>query len=201
MGIRGGLPKGPPGPAPSPAGRCVATCVSVTRRVSPPSSLPNRCLGPDLDECQARNLCQHACRNTEGSYRCLCPAGYRLLPSGKNCQGERAAARVPQGPGQGSSPLSPASSPPSRVREGQGGVAGVKWTTLNCWMRDEERGHSASAHSHREAGGSRCWSQQWRSLTRELAHSPKHAPGRPAGHAASPAGQSVSIPLSLSWGQ
>lgn len=120
MGIRGGLPKGPPGPAPSPAGRCVATCVSVTRRVSLPSSLPNRCLGPDLDECQARNLCQHACRNTEGSYRCLCPAGYRLLPSGKNCQGERAAARAPQGPGQGSSPLSPASSPPSRVREGQG---------------------------------------------------------------------------------
>uniref|UniRef100_M3YMQ2 Hemicentin 2 n=1 Tax=Mustela putorius furo TaxID=9669 RepID=M3YMQ2_MUSPF len=40
----------------------------------------------DLDECQVRSLCQHACRNTEGSYQCLCPAGYRLLPSGKNCQ-------------------------------------------------------------------------------------------------------------------
>ncbi|XP_072604459.1 hemicentin-2 isoform X2 [Vulpes vulpes] len=40
----------------------------------------------DLDECRVRNLCQHACRNTEGSYQCLCPAGYRLLPSGKNCQ-------------------------------------------------------------------------------------------------------------------
>ncbi|XP_045626988.1 hemicentin-2 [Ursus americanus] len=40
----------------------------------------------DLDECRVRSLCQHACRNTEGSYQCLCPAGYRLLPSGKNCQ-------------------------------------------------------------------------------------------------------------------
>ncbi|XP_072634432.1 hemicentin-2 isoform X2 [Canis lupus baileyi] len=40
----------------------------------------------DLDECRVRNLCQHTCRNTEGSYQCLCPAGYRLLPSGKNCQ-------------------------------------------------------------------------------------------------------------------
>ncbi|XP_044515625.1 hemicentin-2-like [Gracilinanus agilis] len=40
----------------------------------------------DLDECQVRTLCQHACRNTEGSYQCLCPAGYRLLSSGKNCQ-------------------------------------------------------------------------------------------------------------------
>lgn len=39
-----------------------------------------------------RSLCQHACQNTEGSYYCLCPSGYRLLPSGKNCQGEPARA-------------------------------------------------------------------------------------------------------------
>lgn len=50
--------------------------------------------GPDLDECRVRSLCQHACRNTEGSYRCLCPAGYRLLPSGKNCQGEPGPGRA-----------------------------------------------------------------------------------------------------------
>lgn len=59
----------------------------------------------DLDECRVRNLCQHTCQNTEGSYQCLCPAGYRLLPSGKNCQGEppwgQAARPDAQGPGQG----------------------------------------------------------------------------------------------------
>lgn len=55
---------------------------------SPPHTLP------DLDECRVRSLCQHACQNTEGSYHCLCPAGYRLLPSGKNCQGEQAAPRL-----------------------------------------------------------------------------------------------------------
>ncbi|XP_069465362.1 hemicentin-2 isoform X1 [Ambystoma mexicanum] len=40
----------------------------------------------DVDECQLRSPCQHECRNTEGSYRCLCPSGYRLLPNGRNCQ-------------------------------------------------------------------------------------------------------------------
>ncbi|NXU40296.1 HMCN2 protein, partial [Drymodes brunneopygia] len=32
----------------------------------------------DLDECQTLNQCQHECRNSPGSYHCLCPAGYRL---------------------------------------------------------------------------------------------------------------------------
>ncbi|XP_069093155.1 hemicentin-2 isoform X1 [Pleurodeles waltl] len=40
----------------------------------------------DIDECQLRSPCQHECRNTEGSYRCLCPPGYRLLPNGRSCQ-------------------------------------------------------------------------------------------------------------------
>ncbi|XP_063792751.1 hemicentin-2 [Pseudophryne corroboree] len=40
----------------------------------------------DIDECQQRNLCQHECRNTEGSYQCFCPSGYRLLPNNRNCQ-------------------------------------------------------------------------------------------------------------------
>ncbi|NXK92248.1 HMCN2 protein, partial [Formicarius rufipectus] len=31
----------------------------------------------DLDECQL-NQCQHKCRNSLGSYHCLCPPGYRL---------------------------------------------------------------------------------------------------------------------------
>ncbi|NWI37683.1 HMCN2 protein, partial [Picathartes gymnocephalus] len=32
----------------------------------------------DLDECQTLSQCQHECRNSPGSYRCLCPPGYRL---------------------------------------------------------------------------------------------------------------------------
>ncbi|KAM4696629.1 hemicentin-2 [Rhinophrynus dorsalis] len=40
----------------------------------------------DIDECTKWNPCQHECRNTEGSYQCLCPPGYRLLPNNRNCQ-------------------------------------------------------------------------------------------------------------------
>ncbi|NXD51228.1 HMCN2 protein, partial [Corvus moneduloides] len=32
----------------------------------------------DLDECQTLKQCQHECRNSPGSYHCLCPPGYRL---------------------------------------------------------------------------------------------------------------------------
>ncbi|XP_065551612.1 hemicentin-2 [Lathamus discolor] len=39
----------------------------------------------DLDECQMLRQCQHDCRNAPGSYRCICPTGYRLLPNGKSC--------------------------------------------------------------------------------------------------------------------
>ncbi|XP_067398294.1 hemicentin-2 [Emydura macquarii macquarii] len=62
------------------------TALSPGSRAQCPSGFTRRngfCT--DLDECQARNLCQHECRNTEGSYQCLCPAGYRLQPNGKTC--------------------------------------------------------------------------------------------------------------------
>ncbi|XP_061594740.1 hemicentin-1 [Cololabis saira] len=40
----------------------------------------------DINECDVRDTCQHECMNTAGSYRCLCPAGYRLMTNGKTCQ-------------------------------------------------------------------------------------------------------------------
>ncbi|XP_019412229.1 PREDICTED: hemicentin-1 isoform X1 [Crocodylus porosus] len=40
----------------------------------------------DIDECETRDACQHECRNTLGSYHCVCPIGYRLMINGKTCQ-------------------------------------------------------------------------------------------------------------------
>ncbi|XP_030621020.1 hemicentin-1 [Chanos chanos] len=40
----------------------------------------------DVDECTFRKPCQHECRNTVGSFRCLCPPGYQLLPNGRSCK-------------------------------------------------------------------------------------------------------------------
>uniref|UniRef100_A0A3Q2Y4I9 Hemicentin 2 n=1 Tax=Hippocampus comes TaxID=109280 RepID=A0A3Q2Y4I9_HIPCM len=37
-----------------------------------------------VDECLLRKPCQHDCQNTIGSFRCLCPPGYQLLPNGRN---------------------------------------------------------------------------------------------------------------------
>ncbi|XP_047380794.1 hemicentin-2 [Sciurus carolinensis] len=75
---------------------------SVDRAWCPPGFIRQNGICTDLDECRVRTLCQHACRNMEGSYRCLCPAGYRLLPSGKNCQdiNECEEGGIECGPGQ-----------------------------------------------------------------------------------------------------
>ncbi|XP_044528060.1 hemicentin-1 [Gracilinanus agilis] len=40
----------------------------------------------DIDECENRDSCQHECKNTFGSYQCVCPPGYQLMPNGKTCQ-------------------------------------------------------------------------------------------------------------------
>ncbi|XP_067391212.1 hemicentin-1 isoform X2 [Emydura macquarii macquarii] len=39
----------------------------------------------DIDECENKDACQHECRNTLGSYRCVCPTGYHLMSNGKTC--------------------------------------------------------------------------------------------------------------------
>ncbi|XP_060245885.1 hemicentin-2 [Meriones unguiculatus] len=75
---------------------------SAGRAWCPPGFIKQDGVCADLDECRVRSLCQHACRNTEGSYYCLCPSGYRLLPSGKNCQdiNECEEDGIECGPGQ-----------------------------------------------------------------------------------------------------
>uniref|UniRef100_H0XNP2 Hemicentin-2 n=1 Tax=Otolemur garnettii TaxID=30611 RepID=H0XNP2_OTOGA len=75
---------------------------STGRAWCPPGFIRQNGVCIDLDECRVQGLCQHACRNTKGSYQCLCPAGYRLLPSGKNCQdiNECEEDGVECGPGQ-----------------------------------------------------------------------------------------------------
>ncbi|XP_075544132.1 uncharacterized protein LOC142578610 isoform X4 [Dermacentor variabilis] len=48
----------------------------------------------DIDECQTpQNPCEGQCLNTEGSFRCVCPAGYKLDKNGKSCKDIRARPR------------------------------------------------------------------------------------------------------------
>jgi len=44
---------------------------------------------PDLDECVANGrICNNGrCVNTEGSFHCVCNAGFDISADGKNCQG------------------------------------------------------------------------------------------------------------------
>ena len=40
----------------------------------------------DIDECTTSNPCQQNCKNTAGSYQCLCQAGYKTDPKdSKKC--------------------------------------------------------------------------------------------------------------------
>ncbi|KAM9256723.1 LOW QUALITY PROTEIN: hemicentin-2 [Cariama cristata] len=99
-GTMGSNPRDPPlrwlGPSSRPRGRSFYTQLAL-RRVAKAAGLGARgtpcptgfvkrngtCT--DLDECQMLKQCQHKCKNSPGSYHCLCPPGYRLLPNGKTC--------------------------------------------------------------------------------------------------------------------
>ncbi|XP_014111826.1 PREDICTED: hemicentin-2 [Pseudopodoces humilis] len=84
------------GPSSRPRGRSIYTQLAL-RRVAKDAGMAARAppcpMGyirrngtcTDLDECQTLNQCQHECRNSLGTYRCLCPTGYRLLSNGKTC--------------------------------------------------------------------------------------------------------------------
>ncbi|XP_047376655.1 hemicentin-1 isoform X2 [Sciurus carolinensis] len=66
------------------------TSLSRTRRTirkpCPEGSEASHDTCVDIDECQNRDTCQHACKNTIGSYQCICPPGYQLMLNGKTCQ-------------------------------------------------------------------------------------------------------------------
>ncbi|KAK2535403.1 Hmcn2 [Columba guinea] len=94
----GSTPRNPPlrrlGPSSHPQGRSLYTQLAL-RRVAkavglrgppcPVGFIKRNGTCTDLDECQMLNQCQHECRNSLGTYRCVCPPGYRLLPNGKSC--------------------------------------------------------------------------------------------------------------------
>lgn len=48
-------------------------------------------LPADIDECIVNGvMCRNGrCVNTEGSFQCICNAGFELTPDGKNCIGEK----------------------------------------------------------------------------------------------------------------
>ncbi|KAM4812745.1 hemicentin-1 [Urocitellus parryii] len=66
------------------------TSLSRTRRTirkpCPEGSEASHDTCVDIDECQNRDTCQHVCKNTIGSYQCICPPGYQLMLNGKTCQ-------------------------------------------------------------------------------------------------------------------
>ncbi|XP_019490993.1 PREDICTED: hemicentin-1 [Hipposideros armiger] len=66
------------------------TSLSRTRRTirktCPQGSEASHDTCVDIDECENRDTCQHECKNTFGSYRCVCPPGYQLMLNGKTCQ-------------------------------------------------------------------------------------------------------------------
>ncbi|XP_061415395.1 LOW QUALITY PROTEIN: fibulin-7 [Lethenteron reissneri] len=93
---------GPPSPleAPPPGNtfnrtpRCAAVEGSQHCSCEPGFHLSGRAnsLCRDVDECELikskpdARLCMHECINTAGSYRCACPAGYRLQADERSCE-------------------------------------------------------------------------------------------------------------------
>ncbi|XP_013862624.1 hemicentin-1 isoform X1 [Austrofundulus limnaeus] len=58
----------------------------VTRQSCPVGYTNRDGMCVDVDECLLRKPCQHECRNTIGSFKCLCPSGYQLLSNGRSCK-------------------------------------------------------------------------------------------------------------------
>ncbi|XP_035880997.1 multiple epidermal growth factor-like domains protein 6 [Phyllostomus discolor] len=58
----------------------------VGRRIPRESLAASRCPGPYVDECVVGLArCAHGCLNTQGSFKCVCHAGYELGADGQQC--------------------------------------------------------------------------------------------------------------------
>ena len=42
----------------------------------------------DINECDGDHKCKYKCHNTQGSFKCLCPDGYKLKGDARSCEGE-----------------------------------------------------------------------------------------------------------------
>lgn len=74
---------------------CIGTSCCAAERFSSLTCCCNATFPPlslaDIDECIVNGvMCRNGrCVNTEGSFQCICNAGFELTPNGKNCVGER----------------------------------------------------------------------------------------------------------------
>ncbi|KAE8601250.1 hypothetical protein XENTR_v10013600 [Xenopus tropicalis] len=56
------------------------------------SGTPDNGICQDVNECEvfrvegAPHICMHTCINTPGSFRCVCPTGFKTLTDGKSCE-------------------------------------------------------------------------------------------------------------------
>ncbi|KAH1180652.1 hypothetical protein KIL84_001586 [Mauremys mutica] len=128
----------------------------------------------DIDECaqSPRPCAQGRCENTPGSYRCVCPAGYRPNPPGTSCADIDECAQIPRPCAQGlcentagsyrcTCPRGFRASPASTECLGKRGQAPAPWRARFCREPScRSPGHEGPMAPDRDlsrGGGSTAW--------------------------------------------